>query len=267
MTKLKYKAFLIFFFYFTNQKVYSNDLNLASYQSLYEISLDKDRKIESPLGQPSIKKANGELLIDWFDNCTSWVSNQRMLINFTNSNGVGTVSDINYSLNEAYNSDNMSFALQVKQNNEIVEQFRGSGERNDTTLIKLFNPKEENLEFSSEIIFPHGHLKKIIQHLGNLSGIVSYKVYEGSIPKNYLNISSFINKESKKEKFNFPSGIENKFWSVRMAYYEGETNTPQLELTAKINRQGIVSSFQYDYPEYSLSMKLKKIELRTIKCD
>ncbi len=268
MIRFKYKVcFIIIMYLIINQKANSNDLKLASYQSLYEISLDQDRKIKNPLGQTSIKKANGELLIDWFDNCTSWVSNQRMFVNFINSNGVGTVSDINYSLNEAYNSKNMSFALQVKQNNEVVEQFRGSGERANNTSITLFDPKEENLEFSNEIIFPHEHLKKIIKHLGNDSGIVTYKVYEGSIPKNFLNISSFINKESEKEKFKFPSGIENRFWSVRMAYYEGESNTPQMELTAKINKQGIVSSFQYDYPEYSLHMKLKKIELSNVLCD
>lgn len=267
MTRLKSHAFFILFYFLMNLKVYSNDLNLVSYQSLYEISLDKDRKVKNPLGQTSIKKADGELLIDWFDNCTSWVSNQRMLVNFTNSNGVGTVSDINYSLDETYDSKNISFALQVKQNNEIVEQFRGSGKRADSTLIKLLNPKEENLKFSNEIIFPHDHLKRIMKHLGNDSGIVSYKVYEGSIPKNFLNISSFINEKSEKEKFNFPSGVENRFWSVRMAYYEGETNTPQMELTAKINKQGIVSYFQYDYPEYSLTMKLKKIALSKVKCD
>ena len=267
MIRLKYKVYCIIMYLLINQQASSSDLKLASYQSLYEISLDKDRTTKSPLGQTSIKKANGELLIDWFDNCTSWVSNQRMLVNFINSNGVGTVSDINYSLNESYNSKNMSFALQVKQNNEIVEQFRGSGERTNNTSITLFNPKEENPEFSNEIIFPHEHLKKIIKHLGKDSGIVNYKVYEGSIPKNFLNISSFINKKSEKEKFKFPSGIENKFWSVRMAYYEGETNIPQMELTAKINRQGIVSSFQYDYPEYSLNMKLKKIELSKVECD
>ena len=57
MTRLKSHAFFILFYFLMNLKVYSNDLNLVSYQSLYEISLDKDRKVKNPLGQSSIKKS------------------------------------------------------------------------------------------------------------------------------------------------------------------------------------------------------------------
>ena len=60
--------------------------------------------------------------------------------------------------------------------------------------------------------------------------------------------------------------INNKFWTVRMAYYEDTNQTPQMELTANINNQGVVSYFKYDYPNYSLEMNLKKLELSPTMC-
>ena len=51
-----------------------------------------------------------------------------------------------------------------------------------------------------------------------------------------------------------------------MAYYEEDSQTTSLELTAKINRQGIVSYFKYDYPDYSLVMKLKKLAVIKNSC-
>ena len=120
---------VISFMMMKDKVVFGKSDKLLSYQSVYEITLDKQRDIKNTFGQPYIKDANGELLIDWFDDCSAWVSNQRMYISFINSSGIGTVSDINYSLNENYENLEMNFALQVKENNIVVEQFRGSGKK------------------------------------------------------------------------------------------------------------------------------------------
>ena len=98
MKKIKIIFFLICLSFTHSLKALDNQL--LSYQSIYEINLDTEREIKKTFGQPSISKANGELIIDWFFNCESWVSNQRMLVSFVNSAGVGTVSDISYSLEE-----------------------------------------------------------------------------------------------------------------------------------------------------------------------
>ena len=57
--------------------------------------------------------------MDCINNCdNSWVSNQRMMTRFINSHGVGTVNEINYSINEKMNGKNMDFLLEVKENAE-----------------------------------------------------------------------------------------------------------------------------------------------------
>ena len=87
------------------------------------------------------------------------------------------------------------------------------------------------------------------------------------MPENFFNISTFINQKSFKfTSIDLPKEVKNKFWDVRMAYYEEDSQTTSLELTAKINRQGIVSYFKYDYPDYSLVMKLKKLAVIKDSC-
>ena len=115
----KFIGYIFFLVLFSYNELFSKTNRLVSYQSIYEINLDNDREIKNTFGQPYVKSANGELLLDWFNDCNSWSSNQRMYISFVNSSGVGTVSDINYSLNEDHDSSRMNFALQVKQDNMI----------------------------------------------------------------------------------------------------------------------------------------------------
>ena len=259
MTKIKIIFFLICLSFTHDIKALDNQL--LSYQSVYEINLYKDREVKKTFGQPSISKANGELIIDWFYNCESWVSNQRMLVSFVNSAGVGTVSDISYSLEESTSNSKMKFLLQVKENNMIRQKVRGDVVKDEGLKVEIYDPKKKEIIFSNDVMLPHEHLKLIIKSLDQKeSSIFSEKVYEGSLPENFFNISTFINEKSFKFKgIDLPKKVKNEFWDVRMAYYEEDSSTTSLELTAKINQQGIVSYFKYDYPDYSLEMKLKKL--------
>ena len=57
------------------------------------------------------------------------VSNQRMMTRFVNSYGVGTVNEINYSINENVDGANMDFVLEVKENAELVERTIGKAKK------------------------------------------------------------------------------------------------------------------------------------------
>ncbi len=251
--------------------IYNNEIDaeeLKSYESIYEVTINDDFKRET-LGQTYIKKASGELLLDWFNNCKSWVSNQRLYVNFVNSSGVGSVSDIYYSLQEKNDSSEMEFFLQVKENNQIINMVNGKAKKGNEVTVDILNPKKKSLSFPANILFPHEHLKIIVSKINDMNerSILSNKVYEGSLPENYLEITTFIGEKIEKvdQKLIDPK-VENSFRNVRMAYFENQSETPALELTANINKQGIVSFFQYDYPTYSLKMNLKKVNLKNIDC-
>ena len=102
---------------------------LMPFQSEYEISNVQKEEARVP-GKTYVDKATGYLVIDWLNSCeNSWVSNQRMMTRFVNSHGVGTVSEINYSLNELDNGEKMDFVLEIKENAEVQERFYGMAKK------------------------------------------------------------------------------------------------------------------------------------------
>lgn len=255
--------YLSFFLVFTFSTVKAK---IISYKSEYEISNANDDKPRVP-GKTYIDKASGYLTIDWLDSCqNSWVSNQRMMTRFVNSYGVGTVSEINYSLNENFNGKTMDFVLEIKENAEVVERFYGKANRENKLNIS-FVDREMSLDFPKDVIFPHKFLEEIVSNLYSGKKILVKNVYEGTIPDKYFRISVFFTDDVEISKnTSLPKEINKKFKKIRMAYYQDNDQTPIFEQTVLLNNQGVASEFRYDYPEYSLLLKLKKIEIIPSSC-
>tara|TARA_B100000963_G_scaffold359758_1_gene388084 strand:- start:331 stop:1128 length:798 start_codon:yes stop_codon:yes gene_type:complete len=239
-----------------------------SYQSEYEISLANNEEIRLP-GKTYVNEASGQLFIDWINNCqNSWVSNQRMMTRFINSHGVGTVSEINYSINEKADGSDMDFVLEVKEDAELVERVYGEARIDDMLVVKFPQTDKENLNFSNDVIFPHQFLEEIISDLFTDKRIITKKVYEGTIPDKFFNISVFLTDEvSKESKLKLPKEISNKFKKIRMSYFQDNQQIPVFEQTVNLNDQGVANFFRYDYPDYSLVLKLKKITLVNLDCN
>ena len=239
---------------------------LKSFQSEYDISLGKSSEPRLP-GRTYVDQASGYLLIAWINNCdASWLTTQRMMTKFINSYGVGSVSEINYSLNEVNDGKSMEFVLEVKDNAELVERHYGKAEKSDQLTIS-FMQDEKVMEFPSDVIFPHEFLTDIIDNLYSKKKMIVRDVYEGTIPDKYFNISVFFTDEvTSVDKSLLGKGEINKFKKIRMAYYKDKEQTPIFEQTVHLNKQGIASFFKYDYPEYSLELNIKKVKLTPLDC-
>ena len=241
---------------------------LLSYQSEYEISLAESEQVRLP-NKTYVNDASGQLFIDWINNCkNSWVSNQRMMTRFINSHGVGTVSEINYSLNEKADGSDMDFVLEVKEDAELVERVYGEARINNNLIVKFPQTDKEDLNFSNDVVFPHQFLEEITSNLYTNKRMITKKVYEGTIPNKFFNISVFLTDEIIKESdLKLPKEINNKFKKIRMSYYQDNEQTPVFEQTVNLNDQGVANFFRYDYADYSLILKLKKINLVNLDCN
>ena len=251
-------------FSFINAK--QTNSKLLSFQSEYNISLGSSEQPRIP-GRTYVDEASGYLLIDWINNCQeSWVTNQRMMTKFINSHGVGTVSEINYSLNEMIDGKKMEFLLEIKEDAEVIDRHYGKAEKKPELIVK-FMQNDKELKFSNDVIFPHEFLEDIINNLNSKKKMMVRNVYEGTIPDKFFNISVFFTDEVVKvdEKL-LDKGVLNKFKKIRMAYYQDKSQTPIFEQTIHLNSQGIASYFRYDYADYSLDLNLKKVKLTPLDC-
>ena len=254
----------LFFSYFYNSWA-SN--SLLSFKSQYDLIL-VDSEIKPNVGKTYVTQAEGELFVDWLYNCDSWVSNQRMVTKFINNYGVGTVNEINYSLVEMINGEKIDFSLEIKENAEPISRTFGKAMKDREMIVEFQLPEEGSITFEDDVIFPHQFLKEMLSSIENNKQILSRKVYDGTIPKKFFNISAFFTQKkvfgSKKI---LSEKISNDFNVVRMAFYQDNLETPIFELTQHVNQQGVVNYFKYDYPEYSLEMKLRKVDVIDIKCN
>ena len=241
---------------------------LLSYQSEYNISLGKTDNEKRLPGRTYINEASGYLLVDWVDNCQeSWLTNQRMMTKFINSHGVGSVSEINYSLNELIDGSKMEFVLEVKEDAEVVDRHYGKAEKKDDLIVKFLD-RDKVLNFSGDVVFPHQFLEEIINNFNSEEKMLVKKVYEGTIPDKFFNVSVFFTDDEVSVNENvLPEGVINKFKKIRMAYYQDKLQTPIFEQTVHLNIQGIASFFRYDYPDYSLELDLKKLKLTSLSCN
>jgi len=71
----------------------------------------------------------------------------------------------------------------------------------------------------------------------------------------------------KESDLKLPKEINNKFKKIRMSYYQDNQQTPVFEQTVNLNDQGVANFFRYDYADYSLILKLKKINLVNLDCN
>ncbi len=264
MKTLKNLIITLSIFIFFNVKPLAS--KLLSFQSEYNISLGSSDQPRIP-SRTYVDKASGYLLIDWINNCQeSWVSNQRMMTKFINSHGVGSVNEINYSLNENSDGKKMEFLLEIKENAEVIDRHHGKAEKKSELIVK-FMQSDKELKFSKNTIFPHEFLKDIIDNINSKKKMLVRDVYEGTIPDKFFNISVFFTDEFVEVDENLlDKGVINKFKKIRMAYYQGKTQTPIFEQTVHLNTQGIASYFRYDYADYSLDLNLKKVKLTPLDC-
>ena len=244
------------------------DDHLPSYQSVYDITLGKS-KINPQLGKTYVTNASGELFVDWLNNCNSWISNQRMVTRFINSSGVGTLSEINYSLVESISGNSLKFSLEVKENAELVERTFGEAKKDAKEVKISFElPQKDPIALPNDVIFPHQFLVDVLKNMINGEQMLVKKVYEGTIPDKFFNISVFFTSETfEEENKALPQFVDKKFFKIRLAYYQDKTPTPMLEITQHVNKEGIASYYKFDYPEYSLEMNLKKLNFVEIPCD
>ena len=139
-------------------------------------------------------------------------------------------------------------------------------QKNDNLTV-TFKDMDKSLSFPDDVIFPHQFLEEILKNLNSDKKILVRNVYEGTIPEKFFRISVFFTDEiNSLEDIELPEDITNQFRKVRMAYYQDKDQTPIFEQTIMLNDQGIAGSFKYDYPDYSLFLKLKKINLVPNEC-
>ena len=83
--------------------------------------------------------------------------------------------------------------------------------KNNSLTVKFPQTDKKDLNFSNEVVFPHTFLEEITQKLFGNDKMIVKKVYEGTIPEDFFNISVFTDEIVKESVVKLPKEVKNNF--------------------------------------------------------
>ncbi len=111
-------------------------------------------------------------------------------------------------------------------------------------------------------LFPVGHMKSIINAARAGRKSVRHSVFDGSTLENPFEISTFIADRAVDARDDVEALKGVPYWPVRLAYFGIGTVdlTPQFEMSANVNDNGIIGSMIYDYGDFAIDVKLEEVK-------
>ena len=105
-----------------------------------------------------------------------------------------------------------------KENAELVERTFGEAKKDDNEVKVNFElPQKDPITLPNDVIFPHQFLVDVLNDMVNGEQMLVKKVYEGTIPDKFFDISVFFTKETfKEENKALPGSVDKNFFKIRL---------------------------------------------------
>jgi len=240
------------------------EVNLMSFESVYELSLD--RADEST----GITAYEGLLAINWEDACIGYTADQRIGAVIWNQEGGETISDFHTTSWEARDQTQFRFRSTSRFDTRLVEEVVGEARRksrdNDGTLI-FEKPDTRELELSKDVLFPSEYLSQVIQT--GLQGQNSFKAYlvDGSAEIEVFDAVTFIGppKTLSADELDFAGAefLEGlTYWNVQMGYHDPQSqdSVPDVTVGMRLFENGVATDLLLDYGDLALKGRLQELK-------
>lgn len=243
---------------------------LAPHRAVYDIELDQ---AGSSSGISDIK---GRLVFEFTGSvCEGFTQNMRFVMNVSNREGAGTVSDSRSSTWEEAGGGRFRFSVNNFENDQQNEQTAGNAERDAAAgLVKvdLAQPKSSKLNLSGGVLFPVQHTVALLTAALHGETVFSADLYDGSDKgEKVFFTTSVIGKlhpAGKPEPLESVKGVERlvglSSWPVTISYYDQGSDRaeglPLHEMSFRFYQNGVVRSLSIDYGNVIVTGKLSQLE-------
>jgi hypothetical protein len=202
------------------------------------------------------------MVVDFQDEGDGWTLQQNSEITVTTADGEIQNIKWNYVTWEAKSGQDFRFNIHRFVDDVLEDDLRGQAQIHPSsgtltfTFQKPYYIRKKHVSKPGSILFPTGHLLKILEAARKGGKMVSYAVFDGSNLEGPSNIDVFIGNSHTPEGGD-PQNLDTqarRFWPVRFAIY-GPQNTdekPDLESTQHIMRSGVSETYVIDYGPYTV---------------
>ena len=231
--------------------------NFQPHRAFYKMTMGSSKVNSGIIG------VDGRMIFEWRSTCDAWVVEQRYIMRYQREQGTETHTDTEFSAWE--NKDGERYKFYVKNKfSDTTSKIEGVANYSPKTRIGavLFqSPKEIKYNLPVNTMFPSNHTFFLLDAAKAQKKLVVVPVFDGSEIQTAISVSAVIGKQ---KTLGNPKHalLSRNYWSIRMAFFSPEEKTirPTYEMTINLHENGIAGDLLLDYSDFTVNMKLMKVE-------
>jgi hypothetical protein len=222
----------------------------------------------------SVVNVEGEMYYDFTESCDlSWTTNQKFTLNYLYSDGPEEKLNSQYTSRETEDGKIYDFAVRRSKDGAVEEEISGSATRlpDGSGEVNYTQPAEKKIKLAPGFLFPTQHTIAIINHALKGEHIFNAQMFDGSDGLGALEVNVVVGDAIKPDvdpKLANNPLLKSPAHKVRLAFYPAENPDqpaspqaePDYEMTMVLHENGVISSMQIDYDQFSLKGVLQAIE-------
>ena len=250
-----FRLFLITFIFLLPFNSFSLEPHIARYD-IKQSNLSKESDINGINGK-SIYKLEKE--------CTGWKSSEDFAVIFELNNGANSKLLSNWSTFETFSGRAFEFQLKEVINDRAKDSFYGYANLlSSGGKAEYFSKSQTEITLPDRVVFPIQHLQRLIIAAKNKEKVYNSNVFLGSeVGQGHRLVSAIIGKRELNDLDLNINLVEKYYWPVNIAYFDPDSNSaePEYKISAKLQKNGVITNFTIDYGDFSINASLRKLEL------
>jgi hypothetical protein len=243
-------------------------ITLANHRAVYDLSLAESS------GTRAVESARGRIVIDFTgDACKGYTMQTRQVTVLESGETGSRTSDLRNTTFESGDGRSYRFKTATVLNGALGQAVDGTAESTpDLLKVKLKEPKRDQFQNASEVLFPTDHMRHLIQAAREGRTTVSVKVFDGSDDGRKVYDTLAVigrpgptagDKAAERDKPLRDGAMATMpRWPVTLSYYvpgEGE-RTPIYVLGFDLYENGVSGALRLNYGEFAVVGDLTRLE-------
>jgi len=226
---------------------------MAAHRATYKLTLDS-----SP--NNAVTAATGSMNYEVLDSCDGWATQQRLLMDITNSDGqtVRMISD--YSTWEAKNGSKLRFRVRQTTDTAVTLQLAGEADftPNGGGVIHYTEPKPSTLQLAPGTLFPMAHTAHIMALAQSGKKFITLPLFDGSSDSGAEDTFVVITGSQSPGPFKYPALSKLPSDTVNVSFFDHDSNGEQPDYVVAMRywTNGVADNLKMNFGDFTMDGEL-----------
>lgn len=245
---------------------------LAPHKALYNIEMTSKRSSSQVLN------IHGQMYFALQPTCEAWSTDHRFNLYYEYADSPPMQITSDFTTYEPVDGKTFDFNSRRKRDGEVYQELRGTAVRDDKGMGSVTYTTPEGLTFDMPEggMFPMAHTTEMMNHIREGHKVFNAVVFDGSDEEGPIEINTIVGKAINVMATMQPGPsidttlVNSPARKVRMAFFpvDNDNEAADYEMDVTLHDNGVISSMDVDYGEFSVSQKLVALEkIAPAECD